>query len=349
VLGAVFGGTLAEGGVGTIVLDWVDLGSWLVTIGGVTLILIVILNPNGIASVVLNDERGIGKLRLRLRRKPHREQLPEVESESVTPSTLEVHDLTVRFGGVVAVDDVSFSVHGGEIVGLIGPNGAGKTTIVDAVTGYTKPSAGVVTLDGTAMGGWGWSPARRARAGVRRSFQSLELFEDISVAENLHAGSGQRSVLAGLRDLFWPGSRALPPTAVRAVREFSLEDQLDRLPGELPYGQRRLVGIARAVASAPSVLLLDEPAAGLDETETTELGNLVRRLAHERDMAVLLIEHDVELVLRICDRIVVLDFGRKIAEGTPAEIRSDAAVISAYLGEEEPSADRDRVDAPAGS
>ena len=334
VLGAVFGGNFANGGFGSIVLDWVDLGTWLITIGGITLIAIVILNPNGIASVVLNDERGLGRLRLWLRRKPRREELPEVVVEPVAPATLEVSDLTVRFGGVVAVDDVSFGVSPGEVVGLIGPNGAGKTTIIDAVTGYTKPAAGRVLLNDTPMTGRFWSPPRRARAGIRRSFQSLELFEDISVSENLHAGAGERGRLSLLTDLFWPGRHPLPPTAVTTVREFSLENDLDRLPTELPYGRRRLVGIARAVASAPSVLLLDEPAAGLDETETTELGNLVRRLAHERGMAVLLIEHDVNLVLGICDRIVVLDFGRKIAEGTPSEVRTNPAVIAAYLGEE---------------
>jgi ABC-type branched-subunit amino acid transport system ATPase component/ABC-type branched-subunit amino acid transport system permease subunit len=337
VLGAVFGGNLAEGGFGTIVLDWVDLGSWLVTIGGIVLIAIIILNPNGIASVVLNDERGIGKLRVRLRRKPRREELVEVETTPVQPATLEVHDLTVRFGAVVAVDNVSFRVEPGEVVGLIGPNGAGKTTLVDAVTGFTKPSEGRATLDGTPMVGRAWSPARRARAGVRRSFQSLELFEDISVGENLHAGAAERTRLAGVRDLFWPGRHPLPPTAVTSVREFALENDLDRLPRELPYGRRRLVGIARAIASAPSVLLLDEPAAGLDDRETNELGNLVRRLAEERGMSILLIEHNVDLVLRVCDRIVVLDFGRKISEGTPTEIRSNRAVIAAYLGEEVPA------------
>ncbi len=162
VLGAIFGGQLAPGGLGSIPLDWIDLGSWLITIGGVSLILIVVLNPNGIASVVLNDERGIGKLRLRLRRKPPREELVDVAPTAVTPAILEIEDLTVRFGAVVAVDDVSFQVAPREVVGLIGPNGAGKTTIVDALTGFTKPSAGRMLLNGTPMVGRTWSPARRA-------------------------------------------------------------------------------------------------------------------------------------------------------------------------------------------
>ena len=165
VLGAVFGGNLAPGGVGSIPLDWIDLGSWLITIGGVTLILIVVLNPNGIASVVLNDERGIGKLRLRLRRSPPREHLVDAAPSAVAPATLEIADLTVRFGAVVAVDDVSFRVTPREVVGLIGPNGAGKTTIVDALTGFTRPSAGRVLLNDTPMRGRSWGPARRrARA-----------------------------------------------------------------------------------------------------------------------------------------------------------------------------------------
>ena len=135
-----------------------------------------------------------------------------------------------------------------------------------------------------------------------------------------------------MTDLFWPGRHDLPPTAVAAVREFELEPHLDETPEELPYGRRRLVGIARTVASGPSVVMLDEPAAGLDENESAELARLIRRLADERNMGVLLVEHDVSLVMSTCDRVVVIDFGRVIASGTPAEIRGDHAVRDAYLG-----------------
>ena len=195
-----------------------------------------------------------------------------------------------------------------------GPNGAGKTSVIDAVTGFTRAS-GSVRLDGKEL--MGMPAAKRARAGVSRSFQSLELFEDTSVFDNLRAASDPRDKLSYLRDLVYPASPPLPSSVVAAIREFGLEDDLDRNVQDLPYARRRLLAIARAIASQPSVLLLDEPAAGLGDVETAELAHLVRRLADDWGIAVLLIEHDMNFVMSVCDRIVVLDFGRQIAEGTP--------------------------------
>ena len=220
----------------------------------------------------------------------------------------------------------------GEVVGLLGPNGAGKTTLIDCVAGNNRLTAGSITWDGREI--THWAPYRRARAGLSRSFQSLELFDDLTVRENLLAAADPRDRLAYVTDLVVPGRPPLPTAVVAAVEELSLAPLLDRRAEDLSYGQRRLVAIARAVACSPSVLLLDEPAAGLDETESAELGRLVRRLADEWGMGVLLIEHDVALVLETADRVVVLDFGHKIAEGKPAEIRNDAGVRKAYLGEE---------------
>ena len=242
-----------------------------------------------------------------------------------------MRDLSVRFGGVVALDDVSLEVRPGEVLGLIGPNGAGKTTFIDAVTGFvvTDP-ASAITLDGASIDGW--SPTRRARAGLGRSFQSLELFEDISVAENLLVACDEQDIARFGIDLVHPGRPTLSPVALAAVREFGLDADLDAMPDTLPHGRRRLVAIARAVAAAPAVLLLDEPAAGLAAVETEELGRLVRWLAHDVGLAVLLIEHDVGLVLSTCDRVAVLDFGRLIALGTPDVIAQDPNVVAAYLG-----------------
>ncbi len=301
-------------------------------IGGVVLIATVVMFPDGVASRMSRDVaaalRAVG--RMLSRPEPSPAPLPDVVREEIQPSTLRVSEIRVRFGGVVAVDGVSLEVHPGEVVGLIGPNGAGKTTLIDVVTGFTRAQEGRVLLDDAPIDGW--SARRRARAGIARSFQSLELFEDMSVRDNLRTASDRRDPLAYVTDLVWPGSPPLQSTAIAALREFGLEADLDRRPGELPYGRRRLVGIARAVATQPSVLLLDEPAAGLDERETTELGELVRRLASEWKLAILLVEHDVALVMRVCDRIVALDFGRVIAEGSPVEVGTHPAVVAAYLG-----------------
>jgi ABC-type branched-subunit amino acid transport system ATPase component/branched-subunit amino acid ABC-type transport system permease component len=332
VVGAIFAAPNAIGGIGTrVVEDWLDLqNQWDLIIGSVIVFVILIVHQNGIADVVTHDRRVWERLHL-VRRHPPRAPLAAAGVEPVPPATLTIEHLTVRFGAVLAVDDVSMEVRPGEVVGLIGPNGAGKTTLIDAVTGFCAATAGSISLDDRRIDGI--NATQRARLGLRRSFQSLELFEDISVEENIRAGSDLRaSRRSWVTDLFWPGTHELPSTAVAAVREFELEAHLDQTPEELPYGRRRLVGIARTVASGPSVVMLDEPAAGLDEQESAELARLIRRLADERNMAVLLVEHDVSLVMSTCDRVVVIDFGSVIARGTPAEIRGNDAVRDAYLG-----------------
>jgi ABC-type branched-subunit amino acid transport system ATPase component/branched-subunit amino acid ABC-type transport system permease component len=332
VLGAAFGAVNAIGGIGTrIVEDWISLEDrWDLIIGSLIVFVILIVHQNGVADVVTHDRRVWERLHLVARRR-ERAPLPPAEVEPVPPVTLSIDDLTVRFGSVLAVHGLTLEVRPGEVVGLIGPNGAGKTTFIDAVTGFVPITRGSILLGERPIDRL--NATQRARLGLRRSFQSLELFEDISVEENIRAGSDLRaSRLSWVTDLFWPGRHELPSTAVAAVREFELEPHLDETPDELPYGRRRLVGIARTVASGPSVVLLDEPAAGLDENESAELARLIRRLADERNMGVLLVEHDVSLVMSTCDRVVVIDFGAVIASGTPAEIREDRAVRDAYLG-----------------
>jgi sulfate-transporting ATPase len=332
VIGAAFSAPNAIGGLGTRFMEeLLNLGDWNRVAGGVLLLVIIVANQDGVADVMVQaTKRLMHSLHLGAP-DPVPAVLVERTPQPVVPAALRVSDLTVRFGGVTAVDGASFEVAPGEVVGLIGPNGAGKTTVIDAVTGFVKPAAGTIGLDDERIDEW--SATRRARRGVRRSFQSLELFEDVTVADNIGAGADtSASKLSWVTDLFWPGRHALPDAAVTAIYEFQLEDCLGRLPGELPYGKRRLVGIARAVASGPSVILLDEPAAGLDDAESRELASLIRRLADERRMGVLLVEHDMNLVMTTCDRIVVLEFGRVIASGTPEEVRGHPDVIAAYLG-----------------
>jgi sulfate-transporting ATPase len=327
VTGTVFGSQFAPGAVtDLIVKELVDEpGQWLVLIAAVVLVVNLIAYPDGLAGVTARALRRFSRRRVSVP-----EPLDDVERERVRPATLEVRDLRVRLGGVDILGGVDLEVRPGEVVGLIGPNGAGKTMLIDAVTGFVRPFGGSVQLDGRAIDRW--SAPRRARAGLTRSFQSLELFEDLTIRENLRAASDPRDRLAYFSDLVWPGRQPLQSTAVAAVREFGLEADLDRLPTELPYGRRRLVGIARAVATEPSVLLLDEPAAGLSEGESAHLATLVRRLADDWGIAVLLVEHDMSMVMGTCDRIVVIEFGHKIAEGTPNAVRSDPQVIAAYLG-----------------
>ncbi|QBJ97283.1 ATP-binding cassette domain-containing protein [Rhodococcus sp. ABRD24] len=338
VLGSVIGAMLAPGAIlSRLVESGSGTGIAATLIGGVVLILILLTNQNGIADM-FSRVRGAVERRIPHRAARHHRvhRLSEVrnfELEPVAPVTLTVRDLTVRFGGVTAVEGVSLRVEPGQVVGLIGPNGAGKTTVIDAVTGFVAPSSGAVLLGDRDVVKWG--AARRSRAGLRRSFQSLELFEDITVAENIHAGDDAARGWTWLTDLIMPGRHRFSPTASAALRDFELADDLDAFPGQLSYGRRRLVGIARAVASGPSVVLLDEPAAGLDDAESRELAHCIRELADRQRASVLLVEHDMDLVMSTCDRVVVLEAGRVIAEGTPAEIARDERVRDAYLGVEE--------------
>ena len=229
---------------------------------------------------------------------------------------LTIEHLTVRYGGVVAVNDVSLQVEPGSIVGLIGPNGAGKTSVIDAVTGFA-PAAGSITLGGRHIDGL--ATHARVRGGLARTFQSLELYDDLSVEENVSVAAfgarrGDRSTAV---------TRALEAVGIAALR--------DRPAGELSQGERQLVSIARACVAAPAVLLLDEPAAGLDTSESQWLGERIQAI-RATGTGVLLVDHDVALVLSVCDHVHVLDFGAVIASGTPDEIRANRAVADAYLG-----------------
>jgi sulfate-transporting ATPase len=337
VAGALYGALLAPDGVSAWLLNKLGTGveKYLALFGGLALLVTLLANPDGLAREVARLGRAV-RTRLPSRAEKHPMPLPQVAVVRGRESTLEVRDLVVRFGGVTAVAGVSLTLRPGRISGLIGPNGAGKTTVIDAVTGLVRPAGGSIVLDAVDI--TRLPTYRRARAGISRSFQSLELFEGVSVLENLLAASEPRDRTAYLKDLAWPGEQSLAPAAVAAVNEFGLQQDLELRPQDLSYGQRRLVGIARAVASQPSVLLLDEPAAGLDEREAQEIAGLVRRLATSWGIAVLLVEHDMSFVMSVCDDITVIDFGRQIAHGTPEQVRADPAVIAAYLGEPEAEA-----------
>lgn len=244
---------------------------------------------------------------------------------------LEAASLTVSYGGLNANDSIDLAVERGRVVGLIGPNGAGKTTFIDAITGFTAPTSGRVIFDGRDINTL--TPAQRAGAGLTRTFQSLELFDDLTVWDNLLVPAERPNLRSVLTDFVRPNRRlASHDQAEWALQTMQLGGLRDRLTFDLSHGQRKLVSVARALANRPKLVLLDEPAAGLDTMESQVLGTHLRDFL-ERDITVFLIDHDMGLVLNVCDYIYVLDFGRIIAQGTPAEIRTDPAVIGAYLGQ----------------
>ena len=377
VSGVPFASMLLASGFFTWVLDLIFTGAstatYIALAGGVGTILILLADPDGLTALNIKTAHtdrsqmsrwtylrpealvllGFAALRGRLPARraasadPVMTQLDlPVESVTVQPATLRLEDLRVTFGGVVALDGVSLTVRPGEILGLIGPNGAGKTTLIDAVTGITRRYTGRVLFDDAPVDGL--SATKRARLGIGRSFQSLELFDDLSVVDNLRAASDRPRAHHYVTDLVFPRTSALPAPVVATINAFGLAPDLHRKPADLPFGRRRLVGIARAVAYMPRVLLLDEPASGLDDRESEELAALLRRLADEWGFAILLIEHDMSVVLTVSDCVVALDFGRKIAEGTPEQVQSDDAVVAAYLGvDDDPPADQRELETTA--
>jgi ABC-type branched-subunit amino acid transport system ATPase component/branched-subunit amino acid ABC-type transport system permease component len=310
-----------------------NTATYLIIVAGGLLLVFLPTFPNGMSA--LTEQQNARWLTAVRRRMPARRRRTVVISSHSTQRVvarkeLRLEEVSVQFGGTTALDRLSMVVAPGEVYGLIGPNGAGKSTTIDAITGFVKPSSGNIYLGDENLNGW--TPERRARAGLARSFQSLELFDDLSVEENVLAASDSRDRRAYLTDLFHPGTLRLDGLAGDAVSDFGLEGRLTSQAGNLNYAQRRRLAVARAVAGGGSVLLLDEPAAGLGPADAIALSDIIRRLACDLGIAVLLIEHNVDMVLRTCDQIVALNFGEMIGSGTPAEIRKNPAVVAAYLG-----------------
>ena len=242
-------------------------------------------------------------------------------------SVLSARDISVSFGGVHAVVEVDVDVQPGQLVGLIGPNGAGKTTLIDAITGFV-PHRGTVSIDGRDV--TGSKPHVRALRGLARTWQATELFDDLTVRENLTVAARHPTMLETIKELF--SNRVSDVEAVdQALEWLSLGEFADTLPTELTQGQRKMVSVARALSARPKLLLLDEPAAGLDAHESVALGHRLRDVVN-RGIPMLLVDHDMGLVLRICDQLVVVESGRVIGRGTPAAIRENPRVVEAYLG-----------------
>jgi ABC-type branched-subunit amino acid transport system ATPase component/branched-subunit amino acid ABC-type transport system permease component len=343
--GAIVAGALSALGIVFVIFDRnLNLGDYYALLSGASLILTVLLNPVGIAGKTRADfDKMMAKRRAKKGIKQEVKTLGEelealgAEADAIPEPTaartigdvlLRTEGITVTYGGLRAVDDISIEVRAGEIVGLIGPNGAGKTSFIDAITGFT-PANGRVGVDGQDISEL--APHRRVRAGLARTWQSVELFDDLSAENNVRVSDDVgKDAWKLLRDAVRPNPP--PSKSVRdAIMLMGLQDVAARKPSELPLGRQKALGVARSLAMNPKVLLLDEPAAGLDTSESVAFGEHLKQIA-ATGVGCLLVDHDMHLVLGVCDRIYVIEFGRQIADGTPDEVRSDPAVVAAYLG-----------------